>query len=88
MKAKIDWQKHIKDWQASGLSKAEYCRQNRVNRYSFYEKSRTQGKSRSLIELPFPMPQLSIEKPPLLEVHFQVPFSIRLRLNLIFGRRL
>ncbi|WP_425435270.1 IS66 family insertion sequence element accessory protein TnpA, partial [Leptonema illini] len=30
MKAKIDWQKHIKDWQASGLSKAEYCRQNRV----------------------------------------------------------
>jgi hypothetical protein len=59
-----------------------------VNKFSFYEKSRTPGKNSSLVELPFPMPQPDMEKPPLLEVHFQIPFSIRLRLNLIFGRRL
>lgn len=31
-----DWQKHIKQWQESGLKQAEYCRQNNLSDKLFY----------------------------------------------------
>jgi hypothetical protein len=30
------WLEHIRKWQESGLSKAEYCRQNELARHRFY----------------------------------------------------
>jgi hypothetical protein len=29
------WKKHIEDWQAGGLSQAEYCRRHRLNANTF-----------------------------------------------------
>ena len=30
------WSDHIRRWQDSGLSKAEYCRQNHLTKHAFY----------------------------------------------------
>jgi hypothetical protein len=86
MKQKIDWQEHIENWKTSGLSKIEYCRRNRLNQFSFYEKTRKTG-SNGLIELSFISPHHITEKVPTFEIHFQIPFALRIRLNLISGKR-
>lgn len=30
------WAEHIRAWQRSGLSKAEYCRQNQITKHAFH----------------------------------------------------
>ena len=35
MALSVHWKKHIEDWQASGLSQAEYCRRHGLNANTF-----------------------------------------------------
>jgi hypothetical protein len=49
------WEKHIEKWESSGLSQADYCRQNGVNIKSFHHWKRRTGRLCSkpvLVELP------------------------------------
>ncbi len=51
------WEKHIEKWESSGLSQAEYCRQNGVNIKSFHHWKRRAGHlccKPVLVELPLP----------------------------------
>lgn len=53
------WENHIGKWKLSGLSQAEYCRQNDVKVKSFrYWKRRVGrlGGAPALVEVPFPRP--------------------------------
>lgn len=88
MKARIDWAKHIEAWELSGLNKADYCRQNGLSSYSFYEKTRKhrQKTSNPFVELPA-VSIANAEKPPVVEVHFQIPFAFRLRICFVLGGR-
>jgi len=41
MQSKDSWIRHLKEWQRSGLSQAEYCRRNDLSKSSFqWHKSR------------------------------------------------
>jgi len=84
MQTKIDWQHHINQHKISGLNKAEYCRQNGLSKYSFYEKSRTPNSK--LVELPIFPGLAGFKQVPAFEFHFQIPFSFRFRFNLAFGK--
>ena len=47
------WQHHIAQWQTSGLSQAEYCRQNKITGHQFsYWKSKLSGNSDSIVHEP------------------------------------
>ena len=37
-RSKEFWLSHIQRWSSSGLSKADYCRQNNLNAGNFYSK--------------------------------------------------
>jgi|SRR5208283_545320 len=53
------WEKHIAQWNASGLSQAEYCRSNKIGLKSFHywkRKSKHKGSPPELIELALPKP--------------------------------
>ncbi|MEN6440240.1 MAG: IS66 family insertion sequence element accessory protein TnpB [Syntrophobacter sp.] len=56
------WKKHIAQWGKSGLSQAEYCRQNKIGLKSFqYWKRRSKCNSAppALIEVPLPRPAVA-----------------------------
>lgn len=86
MQSKYSWEDHIKRWRESGLSKIEYCRVNNINKYTFYEKSREHpGKKRSFVKL---SPEaIRAESAPLFEFHITYPFSLKLTINILAGRR-
>lgn len=49
------WEQHLREWKSSGLSQAEYCRQNKVSPKSFlYWKRREKAVSEPvcLVEVP------------------------------------
>lgn len=87
MKHGVDWYTHIESWKKSGLSKAEYCRQNDLNTYSFYDRSRKLSPGNRFVELPT-APSISESAIlPLFEFHIQFPFEFRFKLNLSFGTK-
>jgi len=86
MQTKIDWQHHIDQQKISGMNKAEYCRQNGLSKYSFYEKSRKSNSNGKLVELPIFPGFVGFNQVPVFEIHFQIPFSFCFRMNLVFGK--
>lgn len=89
MRKKINWNEHIESWKTSGLSKVEYCRQNDLNKHTFYEVSRSKSSaSDTLLQLPFHYEPVESDQQPILEIHLHIPFSFRLRLNIQAGKRL
>jgi hypothetical protein len=49
------WEEHLREWRASGLSQAEYCRRNSLSIKSFGYHKRTHASTAvSLIEVPMP----------------------------------
>lgn len=47
------WQHHIAQWQSSGLSQAEYCRQNKITNHQFsYWKIKLSENNESVIHEP------------------------------------
>lgn len=89
MRTKTDWQFHIRNWQESGLSKAEYCRRNGINRFSFYSRTRSEqpGKNDArLTELGFPLLSRASATPePAFELALKFPFQFRFRINISLG---
>ena len=88
MKEPIDWDTHIESWKESGLSKAEYCRQHNLNKYTFYHRTNKSIRrpEPGLVELPFPFHAPEKERTALFEFHLEFPFHLRLKLNLDFGK--
>ena len=65
------WEKHIAQWNASGLSQTEYCRSNKIGLKSFQywkRKSKLKGSPPPIVEVPLPK-ALSI---PILPAHAQL----------------
>lgn len=85
MKKKINWPMHIAAWKESGLSKAEFCRRNNINKFSFYDRARDIPSPKRFVELPTIDPISDTETRPVFELFFQVPFEFRFKLNLSFG---
>ena len=53
------WAKHIRKWKDSGLSKAEYARQNELSRHAFYywyNKLERKTSNTAVVPLPFTVP--------------------------------
>ena len=49
------WQKHLSEWRQSGLSQAEYCRVNHINRKGFgYYKNKHRKKAPVVNFMPVP----------------------------------
>lgn len=90
MEPKTDWNAHIAAWKGSGLSKAEYCRQNRIKIFTFYQKTanKKSPQNNKFIKLPFPgFPQQpGYSADPDFEFHLEIPFQFRLRINIRIGR--
>ncbi len=88
MKESIDWKTHIESWKESGLSKAEYCRQHNLNRYTFYQRLNKSipRPEPGLVALPFSFQLPEKERLALFEFHLEFPFHLRFKLNLDFGR--
>ena len=90
MKSTIDWQTHITQWESSGLSKAEYCRQHNLKLGTFYQivsEHRKKSISNSLVEIPFP-PSFADQKSqtePVFEFYFTLPFRLRFKINIDWG---
>jgi len=91
MRQKINWAAHSAAWAESGLSKAEYCRRNGLNRWSFYHhtKPRTKRRELPLTEvvlpgLPFPSSNNDNDRS-IFELHIAYPFRFRFRINLALG---
>jgi hypothetical protein len=54
------WEKRLRDWSSSGLSQAEYCRQNKLSIKSFgywKRKLKVQSSPVCLVEVPVPPPR-------------------------------
>jgi len=56
MALRDDQQKHIRDWQASNLSQAAYCRAHGLNAKTFGNWLRAHRRERNAIELPALIP--------------------------------
>lgn len=56
--ARRRWHDHLRSWQASGLTQAEYCRKHNLNIKSFGYRKRTLRKTvpPALVEVPLPLP--------------------------------
>jgi hypothetical protein len=53
------WEKHIAQWDTSGLSQVEYCRGNKIGLKSFQywkRKSKRSDSPPALVEVPLPKP--------------------------------
>lgn len=89
MRAKIDWEAHISNWETSGLTKAEYCRRHGINRFSFYPKVREKKPKRvakRLTEIPFtPFASPAADQKPAFELGLKFPFQFTLKMNLRLG---
>ena len=85
MQTKTDWHYHTEQQKISGFTKAEYCRRNGLNKFTFYEKSRKSNPAGKLVELPFLANLAELNQTPAFEFHFQIPFSFRFRLNIKAG---
>lgn len=51
------WEKHIREWERSGLTQIEYCRRNNISDKCFYywkKKFHSENKSVSFVQLPIP----------------------------------
>jgi hypothetical protein len=58
------WEHHLAQWQAGGLSQAEYCRRHGLSVKSFGYHKRTMGTdSFCLVEVPLAAPVCSLPKP-------------------------
>lgn len=57
------WEVHLRDWSTSGLSQAEYCRQNKISLKTFgYWKRKLKARSAQvcLVEVPTPLRSTSL----------------------------
>jgi len=80
-----DWPMHVKQWQASGLSQTEYCRQNNLNDRSFsnnkgklINRVRTNSKTDKFIKIPSSQ---TIGDREVHEYEIILPGNIRIRTN-------
>ena len=78
---KIDWPAHIARWKESGLTQAEYCRQNELRLHAFgYWKRKYAGNESegpSFVALGAPTP-------PLIELRIHKGLRVEVRLNIQF----
>lgn len=82
------WEKHIKIWKSSGLTKAEYCRQNSLGVHSFsnwYNRLKKPINSISFVEVPFKENHIQSKEIFSFDVKMTASYQLKLNIDMSFG---
>ena len=76
----IDWPTHINNWRASGLTQAEYCRQNALKPYmlTYWKKRVSVNQEVGFVDITPAQPP----PPPLIEIKLYEGFRFKINFNL------
>lgn len=82
------WQKHIAEWETSGLSKSEYARNHGINKNTFYTRVSKAKKKEDLQLIPLPQ-SLLVEQRKVVDstgLYIELPSSIKLQIENNFNQ--
>lgn len=82
------WDKHIKIWKSSGLTKAEYCRQNSLGAHSFsnwYNRLKKANNSISFVEVPLKDSYIQSKEIFTFDIKMTASYQLKLNIDISFG---